>query len=732
MIFETKKEKDKLITIQTDKTTYQMMITENGYLLHLYYGAKVSGDMSYLLTYRDRGFSGNPYDVGRDRTFSLDVLPQEYSEYGNGDYRFTAFEMCSEKGVFGCDLRYKGHEILSGKYHIPGLPAVYCDTDKADTLKITLEDVLMGIEVVLYYGVLASENVITRAVSVRNIGKAQISIHKVYSGMLDFVTGDFDVIHFHGRHGMERQMERIPVITGTQSFGSRRGTSSHQHNPFFILAEKRTTEEQGLCYGMSLLYSGSFHAEIEKDQFQQTRMGIGLQDEMFLYPLLEGETFYAPEVAFACSTEGLADLSHIYHRLIRDHICRGAYQHTERPILINNWEATYFTFTGEKIIQIAKQAAELGVEMMVLDDGWFGSRDDDLKGLGDWMVNEKKMGGSLANVVEKINALGMKFGLWIEPEMVNEESELYRAHPDWAFVIPGKRPVRGRSQLVLDFSRKEVVNYIYEQINKVISAANIAYIKMDMNRSIHDIYTATQENQNQGYILYQYVLGVYSFLDKMYADHPDILIEGCSGGGGRFDAGMLYYTPQIWCSDNTDAIDRIQIQYGTSFGYPISAVGSHVSVAPNEQTGRYTNMQTRGIVAMAGSFGYELDLNKISEQEKEEVRRQIKECKKHWKLIHEGLYYRLTNPMENKEFAAWEYVSEDKKEALMHLVTLNNHCNNPTNYVYFCGLNPQYDYRDMETGKRYNGGALMYAGMPLPEAWNEYQSWQVYLKQEEK
>lgn len=717
-----------LITLQTKHTTYQMGIAEHGFLLHLYYGPKAEGDMSYLLTAYDRGFSGNPYDAGNDRTFSMDTFPMEYPCYGNGDYRSPAFNVKNEQGVYGVDLRYKTHSVTKGKYSIPGLPAVYADgASGAYTVNVVLEDALLGIEVTLRYGVLPELDVITRSAVIKNTGNHLLYLTKVYCAAMDFLNGNFDILHFHGRHAMERMEERVPVIFGNQSFGSRRGTSSHQQNPFFILADTETTEDCGSCYGMSMLYSGNFKFEVEKDQIGQTRMEMGLLDEMFEFPLEQGKEFYTPEVAMAYSQNGLTSLSHLYHKLIRYHVCRGKYKTSRRPILINNWEATYMNFNGDKIVDIAKQAAELGVEMMVLDDGWFGNRNSDNSGLGDWVVNEEKMGGPLSEIADKINQMGMKFGLWIEPEMVSEDSHLYRTHPDWAFTIPGRRPVRGRNQLVLDFSRKEVVDYIFDSVSKVIDSANIAYIKMDMNRSICDVYTAVEQKQNYGKIMYEYVLGVYDFLERLIQRYPDLLIEGCSGGGGRFDAGMLYYTPQIWCSDDTDAIERIQIQHGTSFGYPVSAVGSHVSAVPNHQTGRVTSITTRSVVAMAGSFGYELDLNLLSEEEKEEVKQQIEDYKKYWNLIHNGTYYRLHNPLTNHEFAAWEFTSEDKNECLLNIVTLTTHANAPVNYVKCKGLHPDKMYRNEKDNQIYNGNALMHAGLPIAIETGEYRGIQIHL-----
>lgn len=738
-----------LITLHTKKTSYQMKVTDNNFLLHLYYGPKTNGSMDYLLTYYDRGFSGNPYDAGVDRTFSMDCLPQEYPCYGNGDYRSVAFNMKDKNGVYGGDLRYVSHRFVQGKYSIPHLPAVYDDASEQPasseegasyvnhiediditrpyTAEIILCDALSGIEVCLKYGVMPQQDVITRSAVITNKGHSELTVTKAYSAVLDFVTGDFDLMHFHGRHAMERIAERVPVKHSNQSFGSKRGTSSHHHNPFFILADKDTNEDYGNCYGMSFLYSGNFKFEVEEDQINQTRMQMGLSDEMFEYSLSEGESLYTPEVAMAFSAEGLTGLSHIYHRLIRNNICRGQYKLKRRPILINNWEATYMDFDGEKIINIAREAKKLGVEMMVLDDGWFGSRNSDNSGLGDWVVNEEKMGGSLSEVSKRIHDMDMKFGLWIEPEMVNEDSDLYRAHPDWAYAIPGRKPVRARNQLVLDFSRKEVVDYIFESIAKVVDTLQIEYIKMDMNRSICDVYTAVEGDQNYGKIMYEYVLGVYDFLDRMMTRYPHLIIEGCSGGGGRFDAGMLYYTPQIWCSDDTDAIERITIQHGTSFGYPISSVGSHVSAVPNHQTGRKTSMNTRGIVAMAGSFGYELDLNLISDEEKEQVKEQIKDFKKYWDLIHNGDYYRITDAENNREIAAWEFVKADKSECLLNIVTLTTHANAPVNYVKCKGLSADKTYLCEQTKMKYSGSALMSLGLPIPFVLGEYHGWQMHF-----
>lgn len=717
-------EKDRTFTLQTKNTTYQMQVDRYGFLLHLYYGKKTDGCMDYLLTYYDRGFSGNPYDAGEDRTYSMDTLPQEFPCYGNGDFRSTAFAVENADGSMSCDLRYKSHKIFDGKYNLEGLPAVYASEQEAQTLEILMEDPVTGVKVVLLYGVLPAQDIITRSVSVKNESSGKIYLNKIESASLDFLYGDYEILTFYGRHAMERNVQRVPVVHGTQKIGSVRGTSSHQYNPMMILAEKETTEDKGNCYAMSFVYSGCFQGEVLKDQLNQTRMMLGLQEEAFRYPLETGEMFQAPEVILSYSSEGMNRLSQNLHHCIRQHICRGKYKEEIRPILINSWEAAYFDFTGDTIYELAKAAKEVNIDMLVMDDGWFGKRDDDNSGLGDWFVNEKKLGGTLGNLIKRINDLGVKFGIWIEPEMVSEDSDLYRKHPDWALMVPGRNPVRSRNQLVLDFSRKEVVDEIYDQICKVLDQGNIEYVKWDMNRSLMDVYSSV--TRDQGRVLHDYVLGLYDFLERLVQRYPNLLIEGCSGGGGRFDAGMMYYTPQIWCSDNTDAIDRLRIQYGTSFGYPVSVVGSHVSAVPNHQTGRKTPLHTRGVVAMSGTFGYELNLMKLSEEEKQEIREQIAEYKSYAPIIQNGLYYRLSDPT-TEEICAWEFVHTDEKEqskVLLNIVMQVIHGNMTVNYVKLQGLEEMAVYREEKSGKRYTGAALMYGGMPLPIEPGEYQAYQ--------
>lgn len=715
---------NKIFTLHTLHSTYQMKIDQYGFLLHLYYGHKTQGCMDYLLTYADRGFSGNPYDTENDRTYSLDVLPQEYPCRLSGDFRSPAIETRNGDGSYGCDLRYKGYNIFEGKYGLSGLPAIYANNEEAQSLEIQLEDRISGLQVKLLYGVLPEMDIITRSVLIRNCGKETITLEKVLSANLDFVTGEYDLLTFYGRHAMERNLQREKIGHGRYVIGSRRGTSSHQYNSMMIISDCNTTEESGKCFSMSFVYSGGFVAEAEKDQFHQTRIQMGLPEEQFSYPLEPEQEFIAPEVVMTFSGEGLGKLSRNLHQCFRTHLCRGKYRDQIRPVLLNSWEASYFSFTGESIFQLAKQAAELGVEMLVLDDGWFGKRDDDNSGLGDWVVNEKKIGSSLGELVYKINDLGLKFGIWIEPEMVNEDSDFYRNHPDWVLKIPGRMPSRSRNQLVLDFSRKEVVDAVYNQICNVLDSANIEYVKWDMNRSLVEMFS--NATSNQGKVQYDYILGLYDFLERIVEKYPDILIEGCSGGGGRFDAGMLYYTPQIWCSDNTDAVDRLRIQYGTSFGYPVSAMGAHVSAVPNHQTGRITELNTRGVVAQAGTFGYELNPALLSEDEKNKIRKQIEEYHKYAMLIQTGEYYRLSNPFCDC-IGAWEIISKDKSEVLISIVTLENHGNMISQYVCPKGLETGSMYQE-DSGTVYPADAIMEYGIPLPQELGEYRAYQLHFK----
>ena len=641
----------KLFFLESKNTTYQMKINKMSVLEHVYYGARVGDtDMSYLHQYLDRGFSGNPFEQRAYRGCSLDLMAQEYSGCGVGDYRINSIMAVSENGSRSCDFRYKGHEIKPGKYSIPGLPSVRMNRDEMETLEITLADDVIGVQVKLLYSVLFDKDVITRSVIIKNIGCRQVQLEKAASASIDIPYGDFDLIQFHGRHCMERQMERVRLTHDIHVIGSKRGMSSHHHNPFSILCDHDATENNGNCYGFMLMYSGNHKTEIEKDQAGSVRVVTGISDDNFSWNLAAEDSFYTPETILSFSNRGLNGLSGNYHRAIRENVCDIKYLDMKRPVLINNWEATYFDFDTAKIISLAQQAHELGIEMLVLDDGWFGNRLDDNAGLGDWFVNEEKLPGGLKKIADEINALGMKFGLWFEPEMINENTKLYREHPEWVLRDPDREPMMSRNQMVLDMSRKDVQDYLYDCISAVLDSANIEYVKWDFNRSVANVYSNLLPAEKQGEVAHRFMLGTYALMERFTQNYPNVMIEGCAGGGGRFDAGILYYSPQIWCSDDTDPIARLKIQKGTSYGYPVSTMGSHVSASPNHQTGRETTFKTRGIVAMSGTFGYELDLNKLSEDEKEEIKEQIEEFHKYYWLIQKGTYYRLTD--ETQEMVA--------------------------------------------------------------------------------
>ncbi len=721
-------QENNIFTLHTRNTTYQMKADQYRVLLHTYYGPRINGgDLSRLIQYADRGTSPNPNEAGHRRDYSLDTLPQEYSTCGVGDFRLPSIEFEPADGSRLADLRYTGYELKRGKYALPGLPAFF-GGEEWETLVIHLIDSACKVSVKLYYGVLEARDLITRAVQVVNEGGKAVQLRRCASLCLDFQRGDLDFITFDGCHAQERNLNRAPLRQGVQSVESVRGTSSHHHNPFVILCDHDANEDYGVCYGAMLVYSGNFLAAAERTRLENNRLLLGLNPYHFCWTLEPGASFTAPEAALVCSPCGFGQMSRQFHRAIRENLIHDPYEGKRRPVLINNWEATEFNFDAEKLVSIAKAAAPLGIELFVMDDGWFGVRDSDFGGLGDWTVNEEKLPGGLGALVPRIRELGMSFGIWIEPEMISEDSGLYREHPDWALEAPNRPFARGRSQLVLDFSRKEVRDHVYGAIKQVLNSSDITYVKWDMNRSLTDVWSAALPAGRQGELFHRFVLGVYDILEQMRRDFPHILIEGCCGGGGRFDAGMLYYTPQIWCSDNTDAIDRLRIQYGTSFCYPISAMGAHVSAVPNGLTGRSVSMGTRGVVAMAGTFGYEMDLNHTTEEEKELIKRQVAFFKEHYDLIQKGDYYRLTDPFQSP-FTAWEQVSPDRREALVSLVSHATHASAPFRAVRLRGLDPDAQYR-VNGEDVWSGDVLMEAGFPLPMPTDDYQSLQLYLKAE--
>lgn len=721
-----------LITLHTLHTSYQMWADGQGVVHHLYYGPAIGGsDLRGLEFYSDCGFSPQPAGMDRQRDYSLDTLCQEYTGSGVGDYRIGCLRLAGPDGGRAADLRFVSAEAVPGKYALPGLPAACAEDGACETLRLKLRDAVHGLTVTLLYGVFAQADVITRAALLENEGSGPIRLDKAASACLDLPFGPWELIHFHGRHCMERQPERVPLSHNIQTLRSARGASSHQHNPFAILAAPHTTEEAGECLGAMLVWSGNFKIECEVSQMQSTRLVAGVSDDDFSWTLEPGGQFAAPEVLFCYSDQGLSELSARYHRFLQRHIIRSPWRDKPRPILINNWEATYMDFDAQRIWDIARQARDLGVEMLVLDDGWFGERSDDSSGLGDWQFNEKKLGCTFDQLIGRVREMGLLFGLWIEPEMVCANTALYAAHPDWALSIPGRAPATGRSQLVLDLGRPEVVDYLYDIFHRLLAEHDIAYIKWDMNRNLTDVYSRALPPERQGEAAYRYMLGLYSLLDRLTRDFPQVLFEGCAGGGGRFDAGMLCYCPQIWCSDDTDAIHRIKIQYGTSFGYPPCAMGSHISASPNHQTGRSTLLSTRAVVAMAGTFGYELDLQKLTADEKEMVKAQIVRYKQLQPLLLEGRCERLTDAVTDTCFTAWQFTAPDRSRAVVSVVVIDPQANPWPIHIRLRGLDPQALYHESLTERVYTGAALCHAGLTLPIMQGDYPAVQIMIERTE-
>ena len=721
-----------LITLHTLHTSYQMWADGQGVVHHLYYGPSIGGsDLRGLEFYSDCGFSPQPAGMDRQRDYSLDTLCQEYTGSGVGDYRIGCLRLAGPDGSRAADLRFVSAEAVPGKYALPGLPAACAEDGACETLRLKLKDKVNGLAVTLLYGVFAQADVITRAALLENEGSGPIRLDKAASACLDLPFGKWELIHFHGRHCMERQPERVPLSHNIQTLRSARGASSHQHNPFAILAAPHTTEEAGECLGAMLVWSGNFKIECEVSQMQSTRLVAGVSDDDFSWTLEPGGQFAAPEVLFCYSDQGLSELSARYHRFLQRHIIRSPWRDKPRPILINNWEATYMDFDAQRIWDIARQARDLGVEMLVLDDGWFGERSDDSSGLGDWQFNEKKLGCTFDQLIGRVREMGLLFGLWIEPEMVCANTALYAAHPDWALSIPGRAPATGRSQLVLDMGRPDVVDYLYDLFHRLLAEHDIAYIKWDMNRNLTDVYSRVLPPERQGEAAYRYMLGLYSLLDRLTRDFPQVLFEGCAGGGGRFDAGMLCYCPQIWCSDDTDAIHRIKIQYGTSFGYPPCAMGSHISASPNHQTGRSTLLSTRAVVAMAGTFGYELDLQKLTADEKEMVKAQIVRYKQLQPLLLEGRCERLTDAVTDTCFTAWQFTAPDRSRAAVSVVVIDPQANPWPIHIRLRGLDPQALYHESLTERVYTGAALCHAGLTLPIMQGDYPAVQIMIERTE-
>ena len=691
--------------------SYIFTILENGTPGSLYYGARLTDkdDYSELLEMKRRANAPCTYEG--NLLFSLEHLKQEYPLYGHGDLRYPACSMRRENGSHIFEFRYISHVIYSGKHGINGLPAIWCSTtDEMESLEVELEDANSGTRLTLYYTICSDLPVIARHTRITQAGASAVTIERVMSCNVDLIDDAWEMVQLNGAWSRERHVTTMPLRPGIQSVYSMRGHSSAQFNPFLALKRKECTETQGECMGFTLLYSGSFLAGVEVDNYHVSRVQIGIHPDCFEWTMQQGESFETPEAVYVYSEDGLNGMSQAFHTLFNRHLVRGKYRMKERPILINNWEATYFDFDEEKIVRIAETAAQAGIELFVLDDGWFGNRNDDHRGLGDWYVNLQKLPHGISGLSQRIHSLGMQFGLWIEPEMVNRDSNLYRTHPEWVMVDPDYVPCHGRNQYVLDFSRKEVVDYIFKCLDQVLDGADVNYIKWDMNRTMSEVYSRSHSSLQQGRVMHEYILGVYDLYERLIQKYPDILFESCASGGGRFDAGMLYYAPQAWTSDNSDAVERLKIQYGTSYVYPPSCMGAHVSAVPNHQVFRNTPFNTRANTAFYGAFGYELDLSKLTEDELEQVRQQVTFMKKYRSVFQYGTFYRLSSPFESNE-TVWMSVSQDQKTAIVGYYRVLNEVNVGYRRIRLKGLNPDEQYRISMDGRWIEGRELMKAGL---------------------
>ena len=704
--------KRKVFKLDSETTSYAMYVGPHDYLLHLYYGAKISDtDLTYLAYSFPQSTTSAVVSYDDPEYFSKDVHRMEYACNGCGDMRQSALTVLRSTGTTDTDIQYVSHKIYAGKPKLPGQPATYATDEEADTLEILCRDSVSGAEVTLFYTVFANYGAMTRHAVVRNASDQPMELKRVMSTCVDFHdASDMDFIHLYGKWAKERSFERAPLLHGTQSVSSKRGCSSHMHNPFVALCSHDATESTGDAYGFNLVYTGNFLASAEMDANGGARMILGINPEDFSWHLAPGESFCTPEAVMVYSNEGLGGMSRIYHRLYRNNLCRGPWKNKKRPILVNNWEATYFDFNEEKLYDLAKTASELGIEMLVMDDGWFGDRNTDKCALGDWFVNEEKLRGGLGKLTKRINDLGMKFGIWFEPEMISPNSNLFRAHPDWALQTPNRHMSSGRYQYVLDMSRPDVRDYLFDCMKNILDNANIAYIKWDFNRNLTEVGSALLGADRQQEVFHRYVLGLYELLERLVTAYPDLLLEGCAGGGGRFDPAWLYYAPQIWTSDDTDATERLDIQYGTSLCYPVSSMGAHVSVCPNHQTMRTSPFQTRANIAMAGTFGYELDLTKLTDEEKDLVKQQCKDYHKYYDIIHYGDLYRLISPWQKRTRSAWSFVAPDKSEVLVTYVVIRSDIKERY-YLRLAGLDPQRMYQNQESGQILSGAALMNAGL---------------------
>lgn len=723
-------EDNRIFVIETENTDYIMgIVDEEGFLGHLYYGDKIAPeDSSYFLSIIDPGYVASANK--RDRSSFLDRFPFEWPGTNVGDYRNTGIELTDDRGYSGVLLCYESHRIYKGKKELKGLPATFGSEKDSMTLEISLIDKAVGLRAVLSYSIFDGIDAIARSVRYENISSKSIYLNKVMSMSFDMENEDYRLLTLRGSWARERMMDFRDIGYGDTFVESFRGESSHQFQPFMALVQKDDSQDSGKVYGFSFVYSGNFMAGVCRSQFDSLRLYMGICPKNFCWKLDSGKDFQAPEVIMTYSPCGLGKMTRSFHDLYRQHLIRSPYKDKERPVLINNWEATYFDFDSDKLIAIAKEAKKSGIEMLVMDDGWFGERNDDNSSLGDWYVNEGKIKGGLKKLVDEVNSIGLKFGIWMEPEMISPVSKLYEAHPEWAIRIPDREPCRSRNQYVLDITREEVFEYVYGRIKDILSSANIEYLKWDMNRQLCDLGSACLDKDRQGELSHRYVLAVYALQERLVKDFPNLLLENCSGGGGRFDAGMLYYSPQIWCSDDTDAIERLKIQEGTSLIYPLSTMGAHVSDCPNHIVGRTTPFKTRGDVALLGTFGYELDVTRIPEADRAAIPGQIESYHKYNELVRSGDYYRLASYRSNHEYDAAMVVDKSREKALITYVQVNGAPNGKRRILKPRGLDHNLTYEIWQDGEftgKASGKTLENAGIAVPVLNGDYKSLLIYM-----
>lgn len=726
---------NRVFKIDTAHTSYCIgIVDEDNFVGHIYYGRKLADDnLVYLMRTAEPPFV--PSRNNRERTSFMDTFPMEYTGCGLGDYREGTLGVRTMSGHTAVSLSYVSHRIFDGKEPLAGLPATFGEKESCQTLEITCEDRLLHLQVILSYSVFADSDALARSVRIVNLGEEPLYLTKVLSACMDMDNEEYEMVTLPGSWARERSIQTSAIIKGKQGVASVRGGSSHQEHPFLAWKSRTATEEAGDVYAMNFVYSGNFMAQIEADQFGSMRAMMGIHPQDFSWKLEKGDSFQAPEVICVYSAEGIGGMTRTFHDLYRRHLIRGEYKDKKRPILINNWEATYFAFDTDKLLDIAREASELGIEMLVMDDGWFGHRDDDNSSLGDWQVNESKLKGGLKYLVDEVNKLGMKFGIWVEPEMISPDSDLYRAHPDWAIAVPGRTGSLCRNQYVLDLTRQEARDCVYEMIASVLRSANIEYVKWDMNRQFSDLGSYGLPADRQGELSHRHVLALYELQDRLTKEFPYLLLENCASGGGRFDPGMLYYSPQIWCSDDTDAVERLAIQAGTALIYPLSTMGAHVSDCPNHMLGRVTPFRTRGYVALAGTFGYELDVTKIPEADRAMIPEQVAMYHKYNDLVREGDYYRIAHYADNHFYDCYEVVAKDKSEALVTYIQVLNRPNYHSRRIRIPGLAPDAVYvidnaQDWpEIGQtQYRGDALHFAGINIPPLTGDFQGRLLHLK----